>query len=190
MTAPLIGGVLVGGQSRRMGRPKQLVEVGESTMVERVVDSLSGAVDEIVLLGGGPVPASLEGLSRAADAGDCRGPMAGILGAMRARPEACWIVAPCDLPLLQPAAVQWLVASRRPGAWAILPSLEGFIEPLMALYEPQARALIEKAAAAGEYSLLRLTLNSRVVTAEPPDALRRCWFNANTPQELGSLRVG
>jgi molybdopterin-guanine dinucleotide biosynthesis protein A len=75
-------------------------------------------------------------------------------------------------------------------AWAVLPSLEGFVEPLLALYEPQSRTLLEEAAAAGEYSLHRLSSSTRVVTAEPPAALRRCWFNANTPQELASLRAG
>jgi molybdopterin-guanine dinucleotide biosynthesis protein A len=190
MSVPVFAGVLVGGESRRMGRQKQFVEVGECTMIEHVVRSLSGEVNEVVLLGGGPVPASLEGLSRVIDADDCEGPMAGILSAMRAKPEACWVMAPCDLPLLRRAAVRWLVGSRRPGAWAVLPSLEGFVEPLPALYEPQARALLEEAAAAGEYSLHRLTSSSRVATAEPPAVLRRCWFNANTPQELGSLRVG
>ena len=190
MTHPILGGVLVGGLSRRMGRPKQLVQVGDATMIEHVVRALSGEVDNVVLLGKGPIPATLETLSRVADAENCRGPMAGILGAMQARPEACWVVAPCDLPLLQPAAVQWLVASRKPGAWAVLPSVEGFVEPLLALYEPQARALIEEAAAAEEYSLQRLTSSPGVATAEPPAALRRCWFNANTPQKLVSLNPG
>lgn len=189
MTAPLIGGVLVGGQSRRMGRPKQLVEVGKLTMVEHIVGALSGEVDEIVLLGDGPVPASLEGLDRVADADDCRGPMAGILGALRARPDACWVVTPCDLPLLRGAAVRWLLKNRRPGAWAVLPSLGGFVEPLLALYEPEARALLEEAAAAGEHALHRLASRAGVVTAEPPEVLRRCWYNANTPHELASFRV-
>jgi len=86
--------------------------------------------------------------------------------------------------------VRWLVSMRRSGAWAVLPSLEGFVEPLLALYESEARSLLEEAAAAGEYSLHRLSLSPRVVTAEPPAALRRCWFNANTPQELVSLSAG
>ena len=190
MTRPILGGVLVGGESRRMGRPKQFVEIGDGTIIEHVVCALSGVVDEVVLLGSGPVPAALEGLSRLADADDCQGPMAGILGALRAKPEVCWVVAPCDLPLLRRAAVRWLVGSRRPGAWAVLPSLDGFVEPLLALYEPKARMLLEEAAAVGEYSMHRLTSSTRVVTAEPPTALRRCWFNANTPQELASLLVG
>jgi len=190
MTVPVLGGVLVGGESRRMGRRKQFVEVGECTMIEHVVRSLSGEVNEVVLLGGGPVPATLEGLSRVADVGHCEGPMAGILGALRAEPEACWVAAPCDLPLLQAAAVRWLVDVRRPGSWAVLPSLDGFVEPLLALYEPQSLALLEEASRAKEFSLHRLASSSRVATPEPPAALRRCWFNANTPQDLGALRAG
>ena len=190
MTHPILGGVLVGGQSRRMGRPKQLLKIGGGAMIEHVVRALSGEVDEVVLLGGGPVPATLESLSRVADADDCQGPMAGILGAMRAEPDACWVMAPCDIPLLRRAAVRWLVGMRRSGAWAVLPSLEGFVEPLFGLYESEARTLLEEAAADSEHALYRLASSSRVVTAEPPAALRRCWYNANTPHELVSLRAG
>jgi molybdopterin-guanine dinucleotide biosynthesis protein A len=62
VTHPILGGVLVGGQSRRMGRPKQLVEIGGGTMVEHVVRALSEEVDEVVLLGDSPVPAALANL--------------------------------------------------------------------------------------------------------------------------------
>jgi molybdopterin-guanine dinucleotide biosynthesis protein A len=189
LTHPILGGVLVGGLSRRMGRPKQLVEIGGGTMIEHVVCALSGVVDEVVLLGGGLVPATLEALSRVVDANDCQGPMAGILGALRAEPEACWVVSPCDLPLLRRAAVRWLVSMRRSGAWAVLPSFEGFVEPLLALYESEARTLLEEAAAAGEYSLHRLVSSARVATIDLPSALRQNWFNANTPQELSALRA-
>ena len=102
----LFGGVLVGGESRRMGRPKQLVDIDGVTMVEHVVRALEGEVDEVFLLGGGPVPARLSCRPRMADAGDCRGPMAGILGAMRARPDATWVMAACDLPKLRREAVR------------------------------------------------------------------------------------
>lgn len=190
MTGSILGGVLVGGESRRMGRPKQLIEIGGMTMVERVAWALVPEVDEVVLLGSGPVSSGLENLSRVVDANDCRGPMAGVLAAMRAAPEACWVVAPCDVPLLRREAVGWLVSTRRLGVVAVLPSLGGFVEPLLALYEPEARSLLEASAAAGDFSLHRLASDPRVATAAPPEELRCCWFNANTQQNLVSVIAG
>jgi molybdopterin-guanine dinucleotide biosynthesis protein A len=189
VTAPPVGGVLIGGQSRRMGRPKQLIEIGDRTMIEKVMIALREFVDDIVLLGNGPVPASLDGLERVVDAQGCRGPMAGILGALRARPDVCWIITACDLPMLESEAAEWLLEERSPGVSVVLPTIDGFVEPLLALYEPRARALLEEAAAAGEHALHRLASKAGVVTVEPPEALRRCWFNANTPNQLASLRV-
>ena len=92
--------------------------------------------------------------------------------------------------MLRPEAVRWLVSRRRTGAWVVFPTLEGFVEPLLALYEPESRALLEKAAAAGERALRRLASNPQVVTAEAPVSLRRCWFSANTPQEVAALHTG
>ena len=189
MTGPVLGGVLVGGASRRMGRPKQFVDLGGRTMVEHVVGVLSEVVDEAVLIGSGPVPLTVERLGRVADAEGCRGPMAGLLGALRSRRDAAWILAPCDLPLLGSAAIEWLVGARHDGAVAVMPSINGFVEPLLAVYELTALPLIEEAADIREYALHRLAADPRVATAEPPRSLERSWFNANTPQELQSLRA-
>lgn len=190
MTGPVFGGVLVGGASRRMGRPKQFVDLGGQTMVEHVAGALSEVVDEVVLIGNGPVPAAIEKLERVADAKGCRGPMAGILGALRARPDECWVIAPCDLPLLRPAAIEWLVDARRDDAVAVMPSIDGFVEPLLAAYEPTALGLFEEASTRKRHALHRLAADPRVAIAEPPRALRRCWFNANTPQDVLSLAAG
>lgn len=65
---PLLGGLLVGGGSRRMGRPKALIEVGGISLAERAAAALAPHVERVVLLGGGPVPAALAGLERLADA--------------------------------------------------------------------------------------------------------------------------
>jgi molybdenum cofactor cytidylyltransferase len=49
----LSGVVLAAGESRRMGRPKQLLPFGEETILERVVDTLfaAGVGEVIVVLG-------------------------------------------------------------------------------------------------------------------------------------------
>jgi molybdopterin-guanine dinucleotide biosynthesis protein A len=46
------------------------------------------------------------------------GPLAGILSALDTHPEAAWLVAACDLPYLDAAAVHALVSGRDPEAYA------------------------------------------------------------------------
>ncbi len=53
---PVFGCVLIGGRSRRMGRPKHLLRDGGTTWLERTVDALASAADRVVLVGGGALP--------------------------------------------------------------------------------------------------------------------------------------
>ena len=186
---PVWGGVLLGGESRRMGRPKQLLELGGRTLVERVVDALEPLVAGVLLLGGGAVPTSLSRLRRATDDPRLRGPLAGILAAFTDRPDAAWLIAACDLPLITRDAAAWLLAQRAPGVVAVLPRVGAAgIEPLFALYEPDARPLLERLAASPDPSFQHLEGQARVATPQPPDALRAAWRNVNTAEELAGLR--
>jgi hypothetical protein len=90
--------VLVGGKSRRMGRPKQTLIRGGVTLAEIAVAAVQGSVHRVVLAGHGPVPESLGGLELLADIPGPSGPLGGILAAMRHSPEATWIVSACDMP--------------------------------------------------------------------------------------------
>src|SRR5688500_20340256 len=98
--APVWGGVLVGGESRRMGEAKQLLELGGRTLVERVVAALEPAVEGIVLLGAGAVPPALASLPRLADEGRLLGPLAVLLAPLGNRPRPAWQVAPRDPAIL------------------------------------------------------------------------------------------
>ncbi|MCU0305804.1 MAG: molybdenum cofactor guanylyltransferase [Thermoanaerobaculales bacterium] len=186
----LMAGVLIGGGSRRMGRPKQLIGVSGATMAGRAAAALAGHADDVVLLGGGVVPPDLGRLPRLADAAGCQGPIAGVLAGLRAEPACGWIVAACDMPLVEPAAVAWLVGERRPDAIIVFPVIDGRVEPLLALYEPACRPLLELAAARRELALHRLARHPGVRCVEPPAGLRRCWLNANTPADLLELGFG
>ena len=183
----ILGGVLVGGSSRRKGRPKQVLEVAGRPMVEGVASALRPHVDELVLLGDGPVHTGLAGAWRIPDAPGIRGPLAGILAAMRWAPQATWVVAACDVPRADAATIRWLLEQRRPGRWAVLPSIGSGIEPLFAVYEPQAGELLEDLAAGGQSAPRRLADCTKVSTPTPPDDLVGCWLNANTPADLASL---
>lgn len=208
----LLGGLLVGGASRRMGRPKALIAVGGTTLAERAAAALAPHVERVVLLGGGPVPPALERLERLADApltphrtnggaaagdagqsaasesGGGAGPLAALLAALRAEPDAAWVLCPCDLPAVRPEAVAWLVAQRRPERRAVMARLAADAppEPLLALYEPAIRPAVEDLAAAGGRAPRLLAGLPGVALVAPPQELAACWRDADLPEHLVS----
>ena len=85
---PLLACVLIGGKSSRMGQPKHLLNQAGHSWLERIVRTLSPFVDEVFLAGSGQVPAALTRLTRLSDVNGVQGPLAGILAALRHRPDA------------------------------------------------------------------------------------------------------
>ena len=210
VAAPVWGGVLIGGASRRMGEPKQLLRFRGRTLLETATAALAPHVAGLALLGAGPVPAAAAALPRLADAplpegsggereqADAErapagaGPLAGLLAALRWRPDAAWVFAPCDLPWIASEAVAWLLAQRAPARWAVLPrpSPDGPVHPLFALYEPAARAVLEELAAAGRRAPRFAAEHPRVAVVPVPPPLARCWRGVATRDDLAALEDG
>jgi molybdopterin-guanine dinucleotide biosynthesis protein A len=92
--------------------------------------------------------------------------------------------------LLRTEALDWLFSQRRPGRWAVLPKITPErVEPLLAVYEPEALGLLERLAARGCNSPSQLAAEPNVYMPTPPASLHNCWRNINTPQELRRLEL-
>jgi molybdopterin-guanine dinucleotide biosynthesis protein MobB len=195
---PLFAGLLVGGMSSRMGRPKQLVGFGAKTLGNIAADALSAAVGwaesnsistslspNVVILGAGPVPDALQDLRRLPDVPGLVGPIAGLLAAHRWAPRATWVLAACDHPWLSAADIRWLIHQRRPGTWAVLPRQpDNHPCPTLAIYEPQALAVLESSLVADGADRVRIgELFNHPRTLINPQS-RRALINVNTQQEL------
>ena len=185
---PVLGGILVGGTSTRMGQPKQLLPHRGATLLETVVAAVAPAVRRVVLLGGGALPAGCGELPRLADAPGLEGPLGGILAALRWAPGHAWLIAACDLPDVSTPGAHWLLGRRAPGVWAVLPDLGRGVEPLLALYEPQARGPLEALAAAGGRAPRLLAGHAKARVVAPPAELSSCWRNVNTPEDFNQQR--
>jgi len=182
---PIRAGILIGGKSSRMGSPKQLLEIDGEALMDRVIRGLGPRFDHPVFLGAGQVPASVAGLRWVPDAPGLAGPLAGFLAAMRWDPDATWLMVACDQPSITPDAVEWLLEQRRPGRWAVMPRLAGGpVEPFLAVYEPQARGVLEGLVRSEKVAPWRLVEHPKVIDLGPPSELTRCWRNVNTPEDL------
>jgi len=197
MLPPLVGGILIGGASRRMGRPKALLEWEGVTFLERIAAALQAVVPEIVLLGATrELPSAVAHLPVVADRPGPRvtvgsqGPLLGLLAAFDFRPGAAWLILTCDQPRLTAATLRWLIAERRPGRIAVLPRrTAACIEPFPGLYEPECRSALEALAAPERRGSLQPLAGTTGVHVVPvPGRLAGELDGVNTAEELAELR--
>lgn len=183
LQAPQRAGILLGGQSTRMGRPKHLLEFEGCTWIERQVAVLSTIYDSVCLLGRGEIPTTLRGLPLLPDIPDKVGPLAGMIAAMRWDPSADWFFLGCDMPLITTKAIQWLLDRRTAGQWALMPrrSQTEQVEPLFAWYSHLAAGVLTQTDRP-----VALLNHPKTATFIIPEDLRSILSGFNTPEELAA----
>ncbi len=178
---PVSAGILIGGGSTRMGRPKHLIKEGEQTWLAKTVAAVRPHVDRVVILGSGEIPAELRTLPVLPDTEDAEGPLRGMLAAMRWAPRSGWLFMACDQPHISSAAITWLLAQRRPGVRAVMPVLPGNSEPepLLAFYDFRMAPALERVRRPRD-----LARSAGVDTPRVPDEHALAWRNVNSSADL------
>lgn len=193
MGAPLrgvVGVVLAGGASRRMGRDKAALLIGGEPLLRRAVGRLRLALAEVIVVGA-PALASLVPDTRImADKWPGRGPLGALATALGAT-DASWVVmVACDMPFTQPALIREIarraLASREVDV--VGPRGARGVEPLHAAYSRACLPLALERLAGDDASLRGLLAAVRVAEiglaeARALDPQGRSAFNANTPEE-------
>ena len=117
------------GESRRMGRPKLSLPLGDRTVIEHVVGALrAGGVADVVVVVGPQVPevgplaekAGAEAVLLDKPTADMRTTVERGLAWLEARyqpsPDDRWLLVPADCPALPPAVIRRLLAVEAPGS--------------------------------------------------------------------------
>ena len=150
--SPVAGAVLVGGASRRMGRPKALIEVGGSPMVVRVAAALgAGGCAPVRLVGGATLPDDV-GYPVVGDRWPGEGPLGGVITAL-IDAGGDVVVAACDLPDLDADTVRAIRDA--PGADeadAVVATTDR-LEPALARWNHRALEQLTAIFATGERAL-------------------------------------
>jgi len=164
-----------------MGQPKHLIEEHGETWLHKTVAAVRDHVEQVVILGGGNIPVDLRSLPVLPDVEDAEGPLRGMLAAMRWAPYTGWVFVACDQPCVSAAAIEWLLAHRRPGVRAVMPVLPGKSgsEPLLAYYDFRMTSALEQVRRPRD--LVRI---AGVETPLVPLELARAWRNVNAPADL------
>lgn len=185
----LVGAVLTGGASRRMGRTKALIEIDGVPMAARVAAALRAAgCDSVIGYGGDPDELASLGLPVVADRYPGSGPLGGVLGVLELfetherRPDGVFIVA-CDLPAVtgNDLAGMVAVARDRPGLDVVVARTSS-IEPTCAIWRRSGIEQIRRCFDDGERALHVVIARLESFAVEVDAAALR---NINTPEELG-----
>jgi molybdopterin-guanine dinucleotide biosynthesis protein A len=180
--------VLAGGDSRRMGRPKAWLEVGDTFLLRYVVDRLAPAFSEVLVSFAEPeqllqpVPYRI-----VFDRKPSSGPLAGIeAGLVAAHNEVVFAVA-CDMPYVTQELAQVAVAAAR-SCDAAIPRVDGRPEPVCGAYRRSALPFITGAVNTGRYKAADIVADLDVTWLEGLDP--ELFGSLNTPQDLERFHAG
>jgi len=189
--------ILAGGKSNRMGKPKAALPFGDNTLLGRTVDMLLSCTHPVVVVARDArqmheelPPISLEAdLVHDAEEHQGEGPLAGLVAGLRHMGDRCaaTFLTGCDLPLLTPAAVEWLAEQLRDHD-LVIPEVSGVLQPLCAVYRTSIAATAARLLATEDRSLhglvdntnARRLANAEIEAFDPSLLFLR---GVNTPEE-------
>ena len=178
----MLGAILTGGRSTRMGRDKSDVLVDGVTMLERVGEALSPVSDRVVVLG-----PDREGWECWPDSVHAQGPLAGIATALTRMVEDHVLVVAVDNAFLQPETLSHLVTLA--GHIPVVPvDRLGMRQVTCAVYPAVvASAAVEEASAGGSIQSLLDQVSFRPVTPDEWETWGedgRSWFSVDSIDTL------
>jgi molybdopterin-guanine dinucleotide biosynthesis protein A len=185
MSTPLYGLVLAGGASTRMQRDKAALLDHDRPQLDWTFDLLSEVCERVfVSVRQDQVEDEVRNrFPKIVDRLRDKGPIAGIAAAQAEVPEAAWLVVACDLPFLNRATLDLLIASRDRTRYATAyrSAHDGLPEPLCAIYEPVSRLAIDEYVSSGKHCPRRFLGQADVHLLDQPDP--RSLDNVNTVEE-------
>jgi molybdenum cofactor guanylyltransferase len=183
--------ILAGGRSARMGQPKATLRFGNTTLIERTASELARVFDDIVVVAAPESEAiELPALGAATIVHDddaYQGPVGALARGLRAARHELAFACSCDLPMLRSDVASWMLSLAH-GYDAVIPRVDGRLQPLHAVYRRQCADVFDAMLARGEHRPRAIAdeVNARIVSeaeyrGADPGALS-C-FNLNTPED-------
>lgn len=187
----IVGVVLAGGLSSRMGQDKALVRLsdGESAdLLTRTVTLLQDVCGRAIVVG-----RVQDGYTCIPDTFPGSGPVGGIATALEHCSGAACLVLSCDLPFMEHSVLRALMAHRnkRPGGSHVTAYRQGdagHIEALVAIYEPECLPYFQGCVKEKLLKISRVVPlhEQHFITYSAKEALP--FFNLNYPADLEVAR--
>lgn len=171
-----------------MGEDKASVLLAGKPLIEHVLERIENLGDEILITTNQPQTFAHLGHRMAGDRSPGGGALFGLQTALtHARGEHVLVVG-TDMPFLSRPLLERLL-ELAPQAEIIVPQIDGFYEPLHAVYQRSSLTAVNQTLAAGERKMISLFQRLSVLAVGEIDIRRHdpqglSFFNVNTPADL------
>ncbi|MBN6189294.1 molybdenum cofactor guanylyltransferase [Aneurinibacillus sp. BA2021] len=189
------GIILAGGQSSRMGQPKELLPLAGMTLIERTLRLVADVADCCTIISNHPerLAAVANQAAIYPDDRPGQGPLGGIATAMRTAASDVLLVVACDMPALTPDVLQRLCAHHpllESGYDIIYPEWKGRAHPLCALYHRRLYPLVLSLLAQERRRMFDLIDGGRAFRWNVHLDAADPFCNVNTMQEYKQFQKG
>jgi molybdopterin-guanine dinucleotide biosynthesis protein A len=189
----MVGFVVAGGQSRRMGRDKALLPWNGGTLLDHAVGRLRAVCGEVRVLAGAEARYGDRGLPVDVDTVADGGPLAGLATALSAAAPRAVLLLGVDMPFVTVALLAHL-RDALAGWDAAVPVLAPGAEPLCAAYAATCSASVQAALASGQRKMTSFWPRVRVRSLGEEDLApfgptARLFRNLNDPSEYDAART-
>ena len=148
----IVGCILAGGKSSRMGKDKSLLLVDGVSLIERAAIVMREVFESVVVVSDRIDQYRFLGLSVLQDIKKNCGPLGGIHAAfVQTEAESLFVIA-CDMPFVSPDLIRYIVNARS-DTGAAVPTMGGRVHPLCGLYSRTSLPIIEGSLSQGIYRL-------------------------------------
>lgn len=178
--------ILMGGESRRMGKDKAKLKIGGRSFFHRLLLELADYSEVFASVSSSVIRSELP-CRMVFDAYPGCGPMAGLQAALSACESDALLTLSCDLPLFEKRFGRWLCSLLDENTDAVIPiTSDGRSHPLCAVYRKSCAAVFENFLREGRYKLTAALQELNVHYAQAGD-FEPMLRNINTMSDYEAL---
>lgn len=182
------GIILAGGKSSRFKSNKAMAKISSQRLIDRIIDVLSDVCSEIILVTNTPDQYKDLGIRTVVDIIPGKGPLSGMHGGLICSYTDLNFITACDLPFINKDILHYLLDQAGIYDDAVVPIVEGYPEPLAAVYRKTCIKPIEDALINNQYKVKSIFSHIKLKYIAEQELQQFAgpmnFFNINTQDDL------
>ncbi len=180
--------ILCGGKSSRMETDKALSIYKGETFLSRIIKAVDFLQNKIVLVSSNPKHINLN-IECIPDIINDKGPVSGIVTALKNTETDINIILSCDIPLIKNDLVGWFLNQHNTSYDGTVITCNGKHMPLIAIYNKKSLPIFEQHLKNEQLKLMNVLKELHINYIETPSKLAYQTVNINTPEQLKNISL-